>query len=161
MRILVAMLLLVAGTGTAVAAKIVFAGGNWAAIDFGNRCEARTKALWARPNTQPFAGFAFDRTGTRRGIFYAHLSRPARTGASVIASIGSAPFLLANKGQWAWVRSPQQQSAILEAARYGASLRVEFRDSSGRRTVDHYALGGGATAIDAAAAACAGKNSRA
>ena len=161
MRSVLAALLLVAGSGSAIAAKILFAGGNWAAIDFGTRCEARTKALWARPNTLPFAGFAFDRSGSRRGVFYAHLSRPARAGASVIANIGSAPFLLASNGQWAWVRSAQQQTAMLEAARYGSSLRVEFREGNGRRTVDHYALGGAATAIDAAAASCAGKNGRA
>jgi len=161
MRILLAALLLFACSSGAVAAKILFAGGNWAAIDFGGRCEARTRALWPRPDTEPFAGFAFDRAGSRQGIFYAHLSRPARQGASVIATIGSAPFLLAGKGQWAWVRSADQKAAILEAARYGTALRIEYRDTSGRRTVDHYALGGAATAIDAAAAACAGKSSRA
>lgn len=158
MRILLAALLLLAGTSHALAARILFAGGNWAAIDFGGRCEARTKALWTRPNTEPFAGFAFDRAGARQGIFYAHLSRPARDGGSVIASIGSAPFLLAAKGDWAWVRSAQQRAAILQAARYGTALRIEYRDRNGRRTVDHYALGGAATAIDAAAAACAGKS---
>lgn len=157
MRILVAALLMVAGASSAFAAQILFAVGNWAAIDYGGRCEARTKALWARPNTQPYAGFAFDRAGSRQGIFYAHLSRPARAGGTVIATIGSAPFLLAGNGQWAWVRSAQQRAAILEAARYGTSLRIQYREVSGRRTVDHYALGGAATAIDAAAAACAGK----
>lgn len=158
MRILLAAWLLLAGTGNGNAAWILFAGGNWAAIDFGGRCEARTKALWPKADTQPFAGFAFDRSGVRQGVFYAHLGRPARAGGSVIATIGSAPFLLAGNGQWAWVRSAQQRAAILEAARYGTSLRVEYRDVSGRRTVDHYALGGAATAIDAAAAACAGKS---
>jgi hypothetical protein len=161
MRILLAALLLLAGTGNGNAAGILFAGGNWAAIDFDGRCEARTKALWPKADTEPFAGFAFDRGGARQGVFYVHLGRPARAGGSVIATIGSAPFLLAGNGQWAWVRSAQQRAAILEAARYGTSLRVEYRDVSGRRTVDHYALGGAATAIDAAAAACAGKSSRA
>jgi hypothetical protein len=161
MRILLAALLVLAGASSADAARILFAGGNWAAIDFGARCEARTKGLWPRANTQPFAGFAFDRAGARQGIFYVHLSRPARGGGSVIATIGSAPFLLAGKGEWAWARSSQQRAAILEAARYGMALRIEYRDVSGRRTVDHYALGGAATAIDSAAAACAGKSSRA
>jgi hypothetical protein len=158
MRNVLAALLLIGGASGALAERILFAGGNWAAIDFGGRCEARTKALWPRAKTQPFAGFAFDRAGARQGIFYAHLSRPAREGGSVIASIGSAPFLLAGKGQWAWVRSAQQRAAILDAVRYGTALRIEYRDVSGRRTVDHYALGGAATAIDAAAAACAGKS---
>ena len=141
----------------ASASEIVFAGGNWAAIDFGERCEARSRALWAKRGTEPFAGFAFDRAG-RQGQFYVRLSRPARDGATVMARIGGAPFLLAGKGEWAWSRSAAQQGSMLEAARYGESLRIESRDRRGRRIVDHYALGGAATAIDAAAAACAGKS---
>ena len=158
MRILIAILLLAAGSTAGAAPQILFAGGNWAAIDFGGQCEARSKALWAKQGTEPYAGFAFGRGGIRQGLFYVHLGRPVRPGTSVIASVGSSPFLLAGNGQWAWAGSPQQRAAILQAARYGTALRVEYRDSSGRRTVDHYALGGAATAIDAAAAACAGKS---
>ena len=144
----------------APAARILFAGGGWAAIDFGQRCEARSKALWARKGTQPFTGFAFDAGGTRRGQFYVHLSRPARDGASVVATIGSQPFLLSGRGQWAWSRNAAQQRAMLTAARYGGALRIESRDNAGRGIVDRYGLGGAATAIDAAAAACAGKSAQ-
>ena len=158
MRFALAALVLVAAAPAADAARIVFAGGNWAAIDFGARCEARTRALWVRADTEPFAGFAFDRAGGRQGLFYVHLSRPARAGATVIATIGSEPFLLAGRGEWAWSRTAQQQRAMLESARYGSRMRIESRDQRGRRVVDHYALGGAATAIDAAAAACAGKS---
>jgi hypothetical protein len=135
----------------------MFAGGNWAAIDFGESCEARTRALWARPGTEPFAGFAFDTSGTRQGQFYVRLNRPARGGATVMARIGSRPFLLAGRGEWAWSRSAEQQQAMLEAARYGEAMRVESRDLRGRRIIDRYTLAGAATAIDSAAAACAGK----
>jgi len=153
---LAAMIAIVASSA-AHGNRILFAGGRWAAIDFGTRCEARSKALWPRSGTKPFAGFAFDRAGPRQGRFYVHLSRPARAGASVIATIGSSPFLLVGTGAWAWSRGEAQQSAMLEAARYGQSLRVETRDSRGSRVVDRYLLEGAATAIDAAAAACAGK----
>ena len=139
------------------AARIAFAGGGWAAIDFGAQCEARTKGLWAKTDTKPYAGFAFEPGRARQGQFYVHLSRPARDGASAIATIGSQPFLLAGRGQWGWSRNAEQQRAILNAARYGQALRVESRDQRGRRIVDHYALAGAASAIDAAAAACAGK----
>jgi hypothetical protein len=37
-------------------------------------------------------------------------------------------------------------------------MRVEARDGAGRRFADTYGLAGAATAIDAAAARCAGKN---
>ena len=140
--------------------RIVFAGGNWAAIDFGERCEARSKALWARKGNKPFAGFAFAPSGRLQGPFYVHLGRPARDGATVIATIGAQPFLLGGNGQWAWSRSAAQQRSILEAARYGRSMRVESRDSKGRRIVDRYMLAGAASAIDSAAAACAGKSAR-
>jgi len=159
MRLLLAALTAaVVATAAGAAGRIVFAGGNWAAIDFGGRCEARSKALWTKPKTEPYAGFAFGRGKGPQGLFYAHLSRPARSGATVMATIGSEPFLLAGNGEWAWSRSEDQRTALLDAARYGSSLRIVYRDSSGRRVVDHYALGGAATAIDAAAAACAGKS---
>lgn len=142
-------------TSVAGAASILFADDTWAAIDFSNRCEARAKALWVRPKTQPFAGFAFDRAAARQGQFYVRLSRPARAGATVIAQIDGQPFLLAGHGPWAWSRGGEQQLLMLRMARYGQRMRVQSRDQQGRRFVDHYALGGAATAIDAAAAACA------
>jgi hypothetical protein len=37
-------------------------------------------------------------------------------------------------------------------------MRVESRDENGARIVDRYSLASAATAIDAAAAACAGKS---
>ena len=137
--------------------KIAFAGGHWAAIDFGGRCEARSRPLWFRPKTEPYAGFAFDRSGRPHGQFYVHLARATRSGSSVIATIGDQPFLLASNGQWAWSANGAQQQAILKAARYGQQMRIDSRDAGGRRIVDRYDLSGAATAIDAAAAACAGK----
>lgn len=155
MRFLVPALALVAAAPPAQAAQVLFAGGNWAAIDFGRRCEARSRALGATAKTEPLAGFAFGRGGGPQGQFYVRLSRPARPGASVIATIGSEPFLLVGKGGWAWSRTAQQQRAMLEAVRYSGGMRVESRDQRGRRIVDRYLLAGAATAIDAAAAACA------
>jgi hypothetical protein len=102
-----------AGAAVPAAAQILFAGGNWAAIDFGSRCEARSRALWAREKAEPFAGFSFGRGGVRQGQFYVHLSRPVRAGATVIMTIGSDPFLLVGKGHWAWSRNAQQHRAIL------------------------------------------------
>lgn len=157
MRIALAALATLALPATAAASTILFAGGHWAAIDFGSRCEARSRPLWFKPDTTPFAGFAFGRSGQPHGQFYVHLGRPARAGATVVATIGDEPFLLAGKAEWAWSRNPAQQQAILNAARYGQSMRVDSRDTGGRRIVDRYDLSGAATAIDAAAAACAGK----
>ncbi len=158
MRNLLIVLALLAGASSANASRVLFAGGNWAAIDFGSRCEARSRPLWFKPGTKPFAGFAFDRSGGLHGRFYVHLGRSARSGATVVAIIGNQPFLLAGNGQWAWSRDPAQQKAMLGAARYGQGMRIDSRDDHGRRMIDRYDLSGAATAIDSAAAACAGKS---
>jgi hypothetical protein len=72
-------------------------------------------------------------------------------------TIGSHPFMLVSRGDWAWSRGPLQEAAILAAARGATGMRVEARDAAGRRFADRYLLAGAPTAIDAAAAACAGK----
>lgn len=156
-QITLSLLALFAGAA-APPPQIAFAGGHWAAIAFGSRCEARSRPLWFKEGTHPYAGFAFDRSGRPHGQFYVHLGRGARPGASVIATIGDQPFLLSGSGEWAWSANPAQQQAMLKAARYGPWMRIDSRDSSGRRMVDRYDLSGAATAIDAAAAACAGKS---
>lgn len=152
--------LVLAGSAAADAQRILYSGGRWAAIDYGARCEARSGALWPKRNTSPYAGFAFDPGGRLQGRFYVRLSRPARDGATVIATIGAEPFLLVGKGDWAWSRNGDQQLAMIGAARSAQSMRVETRGQSGRRVVDRYLLAGAPTAIDSAAAACAGKARR-
>lgn len=145
-----------AGTATA-APRILFAGGHWVAIDRGRACEAESRALRiaAKNKLQARAGFAFDRRTGRRGEFHALLSRVPRPGSSIILTVGDRPFLLVARGQWAWSRGPAQEAAIVAAARSATGMRIEARDSSGRRFTDRYLLGGAPTAIDAAAAACA------
>lgn len=150
-------LLLLSAVATAGASRIAFVGVDWAAIDFGKQCEARSKPLWAKPGTSPYAGFAFERGG-RQGQFYVHLSKPSRPGATIVATIGDQPFLLAGKGDWGWSRNLAQQSAMIAAVRNGGSMRIDSRDARGGRIVDRYGLGAAPTAIDAAAAACAGKS---
>ena len=143
----------------AAAAGILFAGGGWAAIDRGPVCEALARSVLVAPKgrTQATAGFAFTPDHRRWGQFHAHLSRVPRPGSSVMLSIGDQPFLLIARGDWAWSRDPRQEQAIIAAARNGSAMRVEARDGAGRRFVDTYALRGAPTAIDAAAAGCAGK----
>ncbi len=150
--------------GLALAASLYFAPSQgvilaqreWAAIAFGDRCEARSRTVRTGRGRPPaFAGFAFDRRGSLRGQFYARLSRAPRAGSTAVLTIGDQPFLLAVTGGWAWGRDFRQDQAILAAARYAGSMRIESRDAGGRRFVDRYLLGGAATAVDAAAARCA------
>jgi hypothetical protein len=138
--------------------QILAAQGHWAALKFGPRCEAEARPLPPASRRQPEAraGFTFAERGLRRGEFHVRLSRLPRPGSSVMLSIGSRPFMLVSRGDWAWSRGPLQEAAILEAARGGTAMRIEARDGAGRRFSDRYLLDGAPTAIDAAAAGCAG-----
>jgi len=144
----------------APAGSVVFAGGGWAAVDRGGVCQALSRSVLLAPkgHTQATAGFAFTPDRKRWGEFHAHLSRAPRAGSSVMLDIGGQPFLLVARGDWGWSRGPAQEQAIIAAARNASAMRVEARDGAGRRFVDTYALAGAPTAIDAAAAACAGKS---
>ena len=72
-------------------------------------------------------------------------------------TIGNQPFLLVSRGDWVWSSGPRQDQAIIAAARSAQSMKIEARDERGRRFADRYLLDGAPTAIDAAAARCAGK----
>ena len=141
---------------------ILFAGDGWAAIDRGGACEAAARAVRAPPKGRAHALARFSFTPDRRrwGEFSTRLSRDSRAGSSVVARIGSQRFLLVGRGGSAWSRGALQEQAMIAAVRGGGTMRIDARDSAGRRFIDYYALAGGATAIDAAAAACAGKKPR-
>ena len=140
----------------APAAEVLFAKGSWASIDYGKACEAAARPLPPSANREKAARAGF-RIAKGGAAFYARLSRPARAGSAVMLTIGDRPFLLAGRGEWAWSRGPAQDAAIITAVRAATSMRVEARDGSGRRFSDRYLLAGAPTAIDAAAAGCAGK----
>ena len=146
----------------AAAQQIVFAGGHWAAIDRGDTCEAGSRALRiaAQGKVQARAGFAFDAAGPRRGQFFALLSRVPRAGSTIVLTVGDQPFLLVSSGPWAWSSGPAQEQAIIAAARAAGGMTVRSRDRAGARFTDRYMLDGAATAIDAAAARCAGESAR-
>ena len=143
----------------ALAADRLFAGGSWAAHRFGTRCEAAARPLLpaARREPQARAGFAFDPAAGHAGRFYARLSREPRPGSTVMLTVGSQPFMLVHRGPWAWSRPGGQQDAIIAAARTATAMRIQARSASGARFTDRYLLDGAPTAIDAAAAGCAGK----
>ena len=155
----IAALLLATSTNALATGTIVFAGGSWAAIDRGSSCVAlgRSARIAAKGKVQATAGFAFTPDRKRWGEFHARLSHVPRPGSSVMLTVGDQPFLLVSRGNWAWSRGPLQEQAIIAAVRSSPGMRVEARDASGRRFVDPYALDGAPTAIDAAAARCAGK----
>ena len=160
MRVLFVLFLVLAVP--AEAQHIVFAGGHWAAIDRGATCEAGSRALRiaTKGKVQARAGFAFDVAGPRRGQFFALLSRVPRPGSTIVLTVGDQPFLLVSNGAWAWSNGPAQEKAIIAAARAAGGMGIRSRDQAGGRFTDRYMLDGAATAIDAAAARCAGKSAR-
>ena len=141
----------------APAAEILFARGRWAALRSAETCEAAARPLApaSEREREPRAGFAFG--GGRVGEFHVRLSRVPRPGSTVLLKVGSRPFLLVSRGALAWSRGALQDAAIIAAIRQERAMRVEGRDAGGRAFRDVYLLDGAPTAIDAAAAACAGK----
>jgi hypothetical protein len=158
---MIAVLALHAGAAVA-RGTIVHAGGAWAAMDFGAVCEARGRSVLqvARGKPQARAGFSFSADRRRWGEFHAQLSRVPRPGSSILLTIGRQPFMLVGRGDQAWSRGAAQEQAMIAAARAADSMRIEARDQSGQRFRDTYSLAGAPTAIDAAAARCAGKITR-
>lgn len=156
------LILSLLATAPAPAAQVVFAGGQWAAIDRGNSCEAagRAERIALKGQVQARAGFAFDAGRGRRGQFFAQLSRTPRPDSTILLTVGDQPFMLESRTGWAWSSGPAQEAAIIAAVRAAGGMRVEARDQAGRRFVDRYVLDGAPTAIDAAAARCAGKLQR-
>lgn len=154
---LTAALIVVLSAPALAAGSVIYASGSWAAIDRGNSCVALSRSLKIAPNgkVQPTAGLSFTPDHARWGEFHAHLSRVPRAGSSVMLTVGSQPFLLVARGDWAWSRGPLQEQAIIEAMRSAGGMRVEARDGGGNRFTDPYSLDGAPTAIDSAAARCA------
>ena len=141
---------------------VIQASGAWAAIDFGTACEARARSVRIAPKgkVQAIVSIAFSPDRKRWGEFSTRFSRMPRPGSSVLLKIGAQQFLLVSRGASAWSRGPVQEQAIIAAARTSQGLRIETRDQAGRRYRDDYSLAGAPTAIDAAAARCAGKMQR-
>ena len=154
-------LLLFAAVSVAASGRtaVLYAGGAWAAIDRGVTCEAMSRSvrIAAKGKVQATAGFTFSADRRRWGEFHAVLRRMPRAGAAVMLRMGDQPFLLVSRGNVAWSSGPFQERAIMAALRSANAMTVESRDSAGRSFIDPYSLEGAPTAIDAAAAACAGK----
>ena len=162
MKLILALALGLAASTAFAAARVIYAGPAWAAVDRGGGCVAMSRSvrIAAKGKVQAVAGFTFSADRRRWGEFHARLRRMPRPGASVMLRIDDHPFLLVSRGNWAWSDGPLQEQAIIAALREGARMTVESRDAAGRRFIDPYSLDGAATAIDAAAAACAGKAAR-
>ena len=143
----------VIGLSTLADARILFGGGDWAAIERDGLCSAisRSELQTITGGDQARASVTFGRD--RNGEVHFRLSRAARPGSYALLVAGGEPFQLVTRGADAWSRGPAQEAAVLAAIRRSGDLRVRFRTERGGFT-DRYLLAGAPTAIDAAATAC-------
>ena len=151
--------LLLLGLAVPVAAQPQSLGifGTWGAF----RDEARCYAI-AQPHRgpeaegwQPFASIGH---WPRRGIagqLHIRLSREKRQGSAVLLRIDGRTFQLRGGGRDAWAPDARADAEIMAAIRTGIEMAVETRSTRGALVRDHYRLRGAATAMDAAAIACA------
>ncbi|MEA3014094.1 MAG: hypothetical protein QOD42_2639 [Sphingomonadales bacterium] len=149
-------LLLAAGWATPAAAQPQSLGvfGNWGAFRDGARCYAIAEPE-GTPGAQAFA--AVGQWPGRRGTGQLHirLSREKRQSSAVLLRIDGRAFQLVGGGRDAWAPDARADTEIQAAMRSGLNMVVETRSTQGLIVRDLYRLRGAATAIDAAAIACA------
>jgi hypothetical protein len=90
-----------------------------------------------------------------RGQFYIRFPEPKRQGSAVLLRIDDRTFQLIGGGQDAWAPDARADAEIVAAMRSGLEMRVETRNARGAPMRGGFALRGAATALDAAAIACA------
>ncbi len=104
---------------------------------------------------RPFASISFwPGMGVRSQVHF-RLSRNKRPGSAVLLRIDDRTFQLFAGGANAWARDARGDAEIVAAMRTGIDMIVETRSDRGALVRDYYQLRGAATAIDAAAVACA------
>ena len=121
------------------------------------RCFAIAQPVRAGGAGHPFASVANWPGRGVHGSLYIRLSRARDRSAGVTLSIGERRFVLMAQGVDAWAADAPGDRAIVAAMRDGRSMSVEAVGAGGHPFADVYALPGAATAIDAAALACAGR----
>lgn len=131
--------------------------GNWAAFRDAGRCYAITQPYQApeAQGWQPFASVGTWPGRGRGGQLHVRLSRETRTGSAVLLRIDGRTFQLTGAGRDAWAPDGRADAEIQMAMRTGIDLVVETRAADGLAARDLYRLRGAATAMDAAAIACA------
>lgn len=131
--------------------------GGWAAFrdDAPQRCYANTAPVV--PGGGAFASVANWPTRRVRGQVHLRLYRDARPGSAILLTVDGQVFQLVGRGADAWARDRRSDRAIVAAMRTGLSMTIAARDTNGNGFTHAYALSGAASAIDAAALACAGR----
>lgn len=157
MRLWPLLLLLAAGPAGAREALGVF--NDWGAFQDAQpaRCYAIAQPFHAvvKRDWQPFASVSHWPARKLRNQIHVRLSKERAEGAKVMLGIGDRQFELVAGRVDAWAPDARAEAAIVAAMRSGSMLSVRTREKGGGYFTDRYRLRGAATAIDAAAIACA------
>lgn len=129
----------------------------WGAFRESERCYAIAEPVQAPPAdaVRPFASLGYWPGRGIAGQIHVRLSRDKRDGSAVLLRIDGRSFQLRAGRRDAWAPDPGADAEITQAMRVGVEMVVETRSARGTLVRDHYRLRGAATAIDAAAIACA------
>ena len=131
----------------------------WGAFSGAGRCYAISQP-YRSPDAEQWRPFvAVGHWPGRRisGQLHVRLSREKRDGSAVLLRIDGRSFQLSGGGRDAWAPDERADDEIMAAMRTGIELVVETRSTRGLLVRDHYRLRGAATAMDAAALACAAR----
>jgi hypothetical protein len=148
---------LVLGSSAAAAPETIGIFSTWAALRDGGGCRAVAEPDGpARSGgARPFAAVSFVPSRGVRGQIALRFAGPKRPGSAILLRIDERTFQLIGGGADAWAPDARADAAIVAAMRTGVAMSVETRSETGGTMRDLYRLRGAATAIDAAAIACA------
>src|SRR5690606_30840207 len=109
----------------------------------------------SRRGERPFAAILFWSDGGAHGQLHVRLAAPKRKASAILLRVDGQIFQLVGGGANAWAPDSAADQRIVAAMRRGAVMTVTTRSEQGLALRDRYRLRGAATAIDAAALACA------
>lgn len=150
-----AILLLAAAAPAAAQPRSLGIFGTWGAFQDSGRCYAITQPYGAPGAQGPFAAIGLWPGRGQGGQLHIRLSREKRPSSAVLIRIDGRAFQLIGGGRDAWAPDARADAEIQAAMRTGIDLAVETRSTQGLIVRDLYHLRGAATAMDAAAIACA------
>ena len=131
--------------------------GLWGAFAEKTRCHAISEPLNRRRDARgrPFASVGWFPPKGVKGQLHIRFAEPKRAGSAVLLRIDGRTFQLVGGGADAWAPDARADAEIVAAMRSGLEMSVETRNGRGAVMRDGYRLRGAATALDAAAIACA------
>ena len=104
---------------------------------------------------QPYASIGTWPRRAVRGQVHFRLSRRTAPASRIVLSLAGQRFVLTGGGGDAWAADRRMDAAIVAAMRSAPSMTVSARDTAGNAISSTWALEGAASAMDAAAIACA------